>query len=50
VREAQGVLDLEVRCRVGDFSAVTDAVERVGKRRPTTFEEFSRRHAAAFTA
>jgi uncharacterized protein YbjT (DUF2867 family) len=48
--QAQGVLDLEVRCRQGDFSAVTDAVERVGKRRPTTFEEFIRQHAAAFTA
>jgi uncharacterized protein YbjT (DUF2867 family) len=47
--QAQGVLDLEVRCRVGDFSAVTDTVERVGKRRPTTFAEFIRRHAAAFT-
>jgi uncharacterized protein YbjT (DUF2867 family) len=48
--QAQGVLDLEVRCRVGDFSAVTDTVERVGKRRPTTFEEFIRQHASAFTA
>jgi uncharacterized protein YbjT (DUF2867 family) len=48
--QAQGVVELEVRCRVGDFSAVTDAVERVGKRRPTTFEEFIRRHAAAFMA
>jgi uncharacterized protein YbjT (DUF2867 family) len=47
--QAQGVLDLEVRCRQGDFSAVTDAVERVGKRRPTTFEEFIRQHASAFT-
>jgi uncharacterized protein YbjT (DUF2867 family) len=40
--QAQGVLDLEIRCRVGDFSPVTDTVERVGKRRPTTFEEFIR--------
>jgi len=47
--QAQAVLDLEVRCRVGDFSALTDAVERVVKRRPGTFEEFIRRHAAAFT-
>ena len=47
--QAQAVLDLEVRCRRGDFSAVTDTVERVGKRRPTTFEEFIRRSAAAFT-
>jgi len=48
--QAQAVLDLEVRCRQGDFSAVTDTVERVGKRRPTTFEDFIREHAAAFTA
>jgi len=47
--QAQAVLDLEVRCRRGDFSAVTDTVERVGKRRPTTFEEFIRRNAAIFT-
>ena len=47
--QAQAVLDLDVRCRQGDFSAVTDTVERVGKRRPTRFEEFIRRNAAAFT-
>jgi uncharacterized protein YbjT (DUF2867 family) len=47
--QAQGVLDLEVRCRRGDFSAVTDTVERVRKRRPTRFEDFIRRHTAAFT-
>src|SRR4029453_12560529 len=38
--QGQGILDLEIRCRVGDFSAVTDIVERVGKRQATTFEEF----------
>lgn len=48
--QAQAILDLDRRCRVGDFSALTDVVERVGKRRPTTFEEFVRRHAAAFAA
>jgi len=48
--QAQAVLDLEVRCRQGDFSAVTDTVERVGKRPPMPFEEFIREHAAAFTA
>jgi NAD(P)H dehydrogenase (quinone) len=45
--QAQGVLELEVRCRQGEFSAVTDAVERVGKQRPTTFEDFISRHAAS---
>jgi uncharacterized protein YbjT (DUF2867 family) len=48
--QAQAVLDLEVRCRGGDFSALTDVVERVAKRRPGTFEDFIRRHAAAFTS
>jgi hypothetical protein len=48
--QAQAVLDLEVRCRQGDFSAVTGTVERVGKRRPTTFEDFIREHGSAFTA
>src|SRR5262249_35067813 len=47
--QAQAVLDLEVRCRQGDFSAGTDTVERGGKRRPTTFEEFIRTNAAVFT-
>jgi uncharacterized protein YbjT (DUF2867 family) len=46
--QAQAVLDLEVRCRGGDFSALTDTVERVARRRPGTFEEFIRRHATAF--
>ena len=46
--QARAVLELEVRCRGGDFSALTDVVERVTKRRPGTFEDFIRRHAADF--
>src|SRR5262249_49476159 len=48
--QAQGGRDLAGRGRPGELSAVTDTVERVGKRQPTPFEEFIREHAAAFTA
>ena len=46
--QAQAVLELEVRCRAGDFSALTDVVERIGGRRPGTIDNFIRRHAASF--
>jgi len=34
--------------RTGDFSALTDVVERIGGRRPGTIDDFIRRHAASF--
>jgi uncharacterized protein YbjT (DUF2867 family) len=46
--QAQAVLELEVHCRGGDFSALTDVVERVGGRRPGTIDDFIRQHAASF--
>ena len=46
--QAQAVLELEVRCRTGDFSALTDVAERIGGRRPGTIDDFIRRHATSF--
>ena len=46
--QAQAVLELEMRCRTGDFSALTDVVERTGGRRPGTIDDFIRRHVASF--
>ena len=46
--QVQAVLELEVRCRAGDFSALTDVVERIGGRRPATIDHFIRRHSESF--
>ena len=41
---------LHARFRAGDFSDVTDTVERLTGSPATTIEEFAREHAAAFSA
>jgi len=46
--QAQAVLELDVRCRRGEFSAATDVVERVAKKRPVSYDEFLREHVAIF--
>jgi len=45
---AQAIVELDIRCRGGDFSSVTDVVERVGHRSPTTLEQFLRAHRERF--
>jgi uncharacterized protein YbjT (DUF2867 family) len=46
--QARAVVDLDVRCARGELSAVTDAVQRVTGRAPTSVESFVRENAAAF--
>lgn len=47
---AQAVLDLDVRCRTGDFSNITDVVKRIGGREPISIDQFLAKHAQAFRA
>ena len=46
--QAQAILELDVRCRRGEFSAATDVVERIAKKRPVSSGEFLREHVAIF--
>jgi uncharacterized protein YbjT (DUF2867 family) len=46
--QAQAILELDVRCRRGEFSAATDVVERIAKKRPVSSGEFLREHVGVF--
>ena len=45
---ADGVNELNAGLKAGKFDHVTDAVRVIGKKEPTTLEQFLREHAAAF--
>jgi uncharacterized protein YbjT (DUF2867 family) len=47
--QADAILDLDARCRNGDFSAVTDVVQRVTGKPPATLEQFAKENAGAFS-
>jgi uncharacterized protein YbjT (DUF2867 family) len=43
-----GVMELNEMYRRGEAAMVTDVVEKIGKKRPTTFEQFVADHASVF--
>jgi uncharacterized protein YbjT (DUF2867 family) len=45
---ADAINELSEQMKLGNLATVTDAVERVGKKRPVTLEQFVRENAAAF--
>ena len=47
---ADGVNELNAGLKAGEFDHVTDTVRTVGKKEPTTLEQFLREHAAVFKA
>ena len=47
---ANGLIDLQQHYRSGGASAVTNDVEQLLRRRPRSFEQFSRDHASVFQA
>jgi uncharacterized protein YbjT (DUF2867 family) len=45
---AHAINELNTEMKLGHFSTVSDVVERVGKKKPVTIEQFVREHAAVF--
>jgi uncharacterized protein YbjT (DUF2867 family) len=46
--QADAINELSEEMKQGHFATVTDVVERVGKKKPVTLEQFVRENAAAF--
>ena len=47
---ANGLIDLQQHYRSGDASTVTNDVEQLLRRKPRSFEQFSRDHVSVFQA
>ncbi len=46
--QADAINELNVQLSLGHFSTATDVVERVGRKKPVSIEQFIRENLAAF--